>query len=147
AVLDLELLTLRAVEDEPTCTRVEVGERHVDCEAVTLPERDEDLLQLRGGLAIEPRDRARRQMLAHIGDEEVGVEVRPHSETVARRAGAERAVEREEPWAQLRQREAAVRAREAAAEDHLLDDGIAVPQTLDPRDVVAVPERDVQRVG
>ncbi len=104
-------------------------------------------MELRRALAVEAGDRARREGLADVGNEQVGIEVRADAEAVAVGTGAVRAVEGEQARAELRERDAAVGAGEAPAEEQLLGDGIAFAETLDAHQVAAVLERDLERVG
>ena len=75
-----------------------------------------DLGRERDGAAAAPRERPRlRAACARIGDDALGIDRGARADAVARRAGAVRAVEREHPRLDGRQRDAAVDAGEALA--------------------------------
>src|SRR5262249_61832130 len=87
-----------ALDDERPFVGGQVRPRHVETNAC-LPRRTLQLGELRAVMRLAPRlDRALIERLRRIGHDEIHVELDDVAETVTRRAGTERVVEREETW-------------------------------------------------
>ena len=145
AVLELDLLLPRALEQDGAHGRRQILEGRARAEAVLRREAREHRL--------EPRQRAQHHGGERVGERRLGpgddqrrIEAALDAEPAARRAGAVRAVEGEEARRELRVGDAARRAGVPFAEEERARRRGAGLHHLDQRRAVAVPEGDRERV-
>ena len=120
AVLDVELVAVRAEEEQVLLLLAELVPRQVHVDLVALGDRLDHRL-VEAGAADRPRhERAVVERDRAVGDEQVGVDLLLRAETRAARARAVRRVEREDARLELRERDAVVGARELLREEHRL---------------------------
>ena len=145
AVLELDLLLPRALEQDGPHGRRQIPERRREPEAVLRREAREHRLEPRQGAQHGGGERSRERRLRPRHDER-RVEAALDPEPAARRAGAMRAVEGEEARRELRVRDPARRAGVPLAEEERARRLRARLHGFDERRAVAVPEGDRERV-
>src|SRR5206468_7066386 len=145
AVLELDLLLPRALEQDGPHGRRQIPERRREPEAVLRREAREHRLEPRQGAQHGGGERSRERRLRPRHDER-RVEAALDPEPAARLAGAMRAVEGEEARRELRVRDPARRAGVPLAEEERARRLRAGLHGLDERRAVAVPEGDRERV-
>ena len=120
AVLDVDALAARAVEEELALLLGQLGPRRLQVDLPAVGDAlDHRLVEVR--VHHRPRhERALADGERRVGHDEVGIDLQLRAEARAARAGAVRRVEREDARLELRQRDAVLGAREVLAEEHLL---------------------------
>ena len=140
--LEVELLLAGAEQDRvphllgQALPRLGEGEPHRGRQRLELAPAE------RGPALLDDRDGAVRERALGVDDELLGVDLLDDAEAGARRAGALRRVEREQPRRQLGEREAAARAGVAGGEDE-----VVALRRGDAHHALADLERGLERVG
>ena len=142
AVLDVDLLALRPVEEPALLRFGQLGPRLRRVDFVAIGDRLADrLVETRRAAHRPGHERAVVDRERRIGDDEVRVDLLLRAEPRAARARAVRRVEREDARLQLRQRHAVIRTREVLREEHLL-----AVDDVDHDEPLAEPERRLDRL-
>ena len=151
AIADDDLLVLGGPQDVVDGLRGQVPDRGVDVPAVRCADGLEDLQPPRRvGRHLGPRhERALRDALGPVRDDEVRVDLETRPETGARGAGAVRGVEGEVARLELVDREPVVGAAVLLAVPALLETGrLAVHRRCGDQDLaLAQPDRRLDRIG
>ena len=113
AVGDVELVAVRAVQEEVAALLRQVLPRRVHVHLVALRDRLRDLLVVRRRAGRPRQDRPLVDRQRRVRHHEVRVDLHHRAEARAFRAGPVRRVERERAWLELRHRDPAVQAGEA----------------------------------
>ena len=143
-IFELDLLILAAEQHEILDLLRQALERRFDVE-FRVPRERLDQLKIVGIAPVPAAHRAAGERQMRVGDHFLGVEKLLGAEPVAARAGADRAVEREQARLELGQRIIADRAGEFVGEHELR--ALRVIHVGDPRHPCPEPQRGFERLG